>query len=248
MERVDACRVRRSARVLTDGQSPRTCKGTWFASNHRYHLLATRSAEFLLSHLYHDGKLHRSWRDGRTTDEVFLEDYASLILGLLELYQTDFNNKWLTSTLGLAEEMVAKFDHPEGGILRYSLGWRASAAASQGSPGQCHSLWQRPRCRSLAQTLRVHRTRGFPRSRQIFLRLVADLSVRYPTAFGQWLSTAWFARSRVKQVALITGSDADSTVEMLNLLRSNYRPDLILPHPPIPRPPTPRNYCRIAPC
>ncbi len=67
------------------------------------------------------------------------------------------------------------------------------------------------------------------------LRLVADLSVRYPTAFGRWLSTAWFARSRVKQVALVTGGDADSTLELLNLLRSNYRPDLVLassPHPP----------------
>ncbi len=105
-----------SARVLTDANLPGPAKEPGSPINNRYHLLATRSAEFLLSHLYHDGKLHRSWRDGRTTDEVFLEDYASLILGLLELYQTDFNNKWFTSALGLAQEMVAKFGHPEGGF------------------------------------------------------------------------------------------------------------------------------------
>src|SRR5690606_14178042 len=62
--------------------------------NDMYYKLATRNAEFILSNLRPDGKLKHSWRDGKTTDEVFLEDYAALILGLLELYQTDFNNKW----------------------------------------------------------------------------------------------------------------------------------------------------------
>ena len=43
---------------------------------------AVRSANFLLSNLYENRKLHRSWRDGKRTNEVFLEDYASLIIGL----------------------------------------------------------------------------------------------------------------------------------------------------------------------
>jgi uncharacterized protein len=52
--------------------------------------MAARNAEFLLKELRPDGKLRHSWREGKATDQVFLEDYAALILGLLELYQTDF--------------------------------------------------------------------------------------------------------------------------------------------------------------
>jgi len=59
-----------------------------------YLILATRSANFLLNNLYAHGKLHRSWHEEKTTREVFLEDYAALILGLLELYQADFDNRW----------------------------------------------------------------------------------------------------------------------------------------------------------
>ena len=82
-----------------------------------WHKAATRNAEFLLTVLRPDGKLRRSWRDGKTTDEVFLEDYAALILGLLELYQTDFNNRWFSSALELAGEMIQRFSDPVGGFF-----------------------------------------------------------------------------------------------------------------------------------
>ena len=225
-----------SARILTGDNLPESAEEPGWAINKRYYVLATRNAEFLLSHLYQDGQLHRSWRGGRTTDEVFLEDYASLILGLLELYQTGFDNKWFTSALQLAEEMVSKFSDPEGGFFD---------TPSDGEP-----LPVRPRdlqdnatpsgnALAAEALLKLSALTGRGDLREIAesaLRLVADLSVRYPTAFGRWLSTAWFARSRVKQIALITGGDADSTGELLNLLRANYRPDLLLASAPYPPP------------
>ena len=75
-----------------------------------YLKVATRNADFILSELRPNGQLCRAWRDGATTNAVFLEDYASLILGLLELYQTDFDNKWFSSAHELAEEMIEKFN------------------------------------------------------------------------------------------------------------------------------------------
>jgi len=78
--------------------------------------MTTRNAEFLLRELRPNGKLKHSWRDGKTTNEVFLEDYAALILGLLELYQTDFKNRWFVSAKELADEMIELFEDPEGGF------------------------------------------------------------------------------------------------------------------------------------
>ena len=51
-------------------------------------------------------KLRRSWREGKTTNEVFLGDYAAVILGLLELYQTDFDVKWFKAARELTNKMI----------------------------------------------------------------------------------------------------------------------------------------------
>jgi uncharacterized protein YyaL (SSP411 family) len=55
---------------------------------------AVRNARFLSDNLYIENRLHRSWRDGQVKHNAYLEDYASLTLGLLDLYQSDFNPEW----------------------------------------------------------------------------------------------------------------------------------------------------------
>ncbi|HAE60663.1 MAG TPA: thioredoxin domain-containing protein, partial [Anaerolineae bacterium] len=78
-------------------------------SHSKYLRAATRSAEFLLREMRPDGKLCRTWRAGKTSPEVFLEDYAALTLGLLDLYETDFDNHWFAAAQELADEMITRF-------------------------------------------------------------------------------------------------------------------------------------------
>ena len=59
--------------------------------------VATRNAAFLLESMRAAEGLHRSWRAGSLGPSGFLEDYAALILGLLELYQADFNDRWFVA-------------------------------------------------------------------------------------------------------------------------------------------------------
>ncbi len=49
--------------------------------------------------------------------EHALEDYAALILGLLALYQADFNPRWYERAIHLAEDMAANFRDPAGGFF-----------------------------------------------------------------------------------------------------------------------------------
>jgi uncharacterized protein YyaL (SSP411 family) len=56
---------------------------------HDYQEVAQRSADFLLRELRQEnGRLLRIWKDGEAKLNGYLEDYAYLIEGLLELYQT----------------------------------------------------------------------------------------------------------------------------------------------------------------
>jgi uncharacterized protein len=69
---------------------------------------ATRAAEFIQRELcdHATGLLYRSWREGRSDIPGFAEDYAYLIQGLLDLYETGFELRWLQ----WAEQLQAKMD------------------------------------------------------------------------------------------------------------------------------------------
>lgn len=85
-------------------------------------LLATarRTATFLRDHLCDPatGRLARSHRAGHNDALGFPEDYAALIQGLIDLYETDFDPAWLDWALRLQGTMDKLFwDHDHGGYF-----------------------------------------------------------------------------------------------------------------------------------
>ena len=71
-----------------------------------YLLAATRAADFARDCLTRQGILVRSFREGASNVEGFADDYAFLIQGLLDLYETSFDIAWLLQ----AVELQAKQD------------------------------------------------------------------------------------------------------------------------------------------
>jgi uncharacterized protein YyaL (SSP411 family) len=79
-----------------------------------YRQVAERNADFLLRELGQEsGQLLRSWKDGESKLNGHLKDYAYLIEGLIELYQTTFEPRWFVAAQELAETMIAHFQAPD---------------------------------------------------------------------------------------------------------------------------------------
>ena len=79
---------------------------------------AIRNAEFLLREMVaQDGRLYRTHKDGQSKLNGYLEDYANLIDGLLELYQTTFDEKWFTEARRLADHVLEHFGAGDGGFF-----------------------------------------------------------------------------------------------------------------------------------
>jgi uncharacterized protein YyaL (SSP411 family) len=198
------------------------------AIQHKYRVMATRNAEFLLDALRLDGRLKRSWRQGKITNEVFLEDYAALILGLLELYQTDFQNKWFTAAQQLCEEMIELFLDPVGGFFD--------------TPKDSEELLIRPKdlqdnatpsgnalaCEALLMLAAFTDNGKYRDLAEGSLKLVANHALRYPTSFARWLSAADFALSSVKQVAVMYETDPSEARLLLQTVQAAYRPTTIV--------------------
>ena len=201
--------------------------------------LATRNADFLLTALRPDGQLRRAWREGQASSEVFLADYAALILGLLELYQSDFNNRWFIEAQELANEMIEKFGDAEGGFFdTTNEAAKASTLPIRPKELQDNAI---PSGNALAAEalLNLDALTGNTDNRQRAedtLGLVSEFVGMYPTAFAQWLSGADFAVHNVKQVAVMGDLGRGETQALLAEIRSSYRPNMVVAQSPYPTP------------
>ena len=194
----------------------------------QYAKLATRNAEFLLSQLRPNGKLKHSWRDGKTTDAVFLEDYAALILGLLELYQTDFNDTWFASAKELADEMIELFNDPAGGFFDTSKHGETLLLRPKDTQDNATPSGNALACEALLKLAAFTDEGKYRDLAEKSLGLVVGMAVRYPTAFARWLSAADFALGEVKQVAIVGEAGGEEVYELARVVRSAFRPNVIV--------------------
>jgi uncharacterized protein len=83
-----------------------------------YREVAERNAHFLLAEmLTADGRMYRSWKGGIATLNGYLEDYANVAEGLLELFETTADDRWLAAATELADAIVEHFSDPAGGFF-----------------------------------------------------------------------------------------------------------------------------------
>ncbi len=84
----------------------------------KYLEAAKCSTQFILNNLHKNRRLMRYYRDGHTVEKAFLDDYAFLIMGLLDLYEATFDAKWLIEAEKISQEMVRLFsDNEHGGFF-----------------------------------------------------------------------------------------------------------------------------------
>ncbi len=83
---------------------------------------ARRAAEFVMASMTTGKRLHRSWREGQLSGEGYLEDYAFLAEGLLELHAATGEQRWLDLTRELVDVIFECFHDPsEGGFFFTAL-------------------------------------------------------------------------------------------------------------------------------
>ena len=193
-----------------------------------YLSVASHNAEFLLTALRPGGKLRRAWRAGKASSEVFLEDYASLVTGLLALYQADFNPRWFTSALELAEEMIARFADDSGGFYDTSVDGEPLLIRPKDMQDDATPSGNALAAEALLRLAAFTGREDFRTRAESAIKMALPMAVRYPTAFARWLGAAGLALNEVNQVAIIGDLSDPATQALLAAAREAYRPDFVL--------------------
>lgn len=76
---------------------------------------AHKAVDFIHQHMWQQGRLQASYKDGKAHLNAYLDDYAFLLDGLLALLQTDWRNQDLSFAIQLAEVLLAEFADSEAG-------------------------------------------------------------------------------------------------------------------------------------
>ncbi len=192
-----------------------------------YTAAATRNADFLLTSLYVDGRLLRSWRDGQAKYNAYLEDYAALILGLVALYQSDANPHWFHQAKKLSKEMLTHFIDPEGGFFdtrddHEELLYRPKDLQDNAFPSG-NAL----AASALLQLSAYEMNLEWRNIAEEMLGQMGSNLERYPTGFGQWLNAADFAIGPVKEVAILGDPESTQTQRLVDSLWKQYQPRLV---------------------
>jgi uncharacterized protein YyaL (SSP411 family) len=190
--------------------------------------VARRNAAFLLSNLVENGSLLRTWRQGQAHLPAFLEDYSSLAVGLLSLYQADFDQAWYNAARRLAESMVQGFQDPTGGF--FATHAQASGLVLRPKDRQDNAT---PAGNSMAATalLILSAFEGnstWQSLAEIMLSEFQDLFSRYPTAFGNWLKALNWAVEPIHQVVITYPESQPRPLAILDLVNQKFRPASVL--------------------
>lgn len=88
-----------------------------------YTLAAIRAVDFIFDNLIReDGRLLSRYRDGKADIPAYSEDYAFLVMGLIELYETTYESTYLKKAITLSDELIKLFwDSKAGGLFIYGI-------------------------------------------------------------------------------------------------------------------------------
>jgi uncharacterized protein YyaL (SSP411 family) len=132
-----------------------------------YTAAARRNAEFVLSKLRRDGLLLRTFKDGVAKFNAYLEDYAFFSEGLVTLYETTGESRWLKEALALTDRMIDEFwDEENGGFFFTGKSHENLIVRSKDYFRQRHPIGKLGCGRSPAASRRLNRRRALPQSRR----------------------------------------------------------------------------------
>jgi uncharacterized protein YyaL (SSP411 family) len=199
-----------------------------FLKNSVYLQAAQKNLGFLLENLVADGRLLRSWREGKAQHAAYLEDYASLVLALLALYQSYHDNRWFQHAQHFTNQMIDLFSNQDGQFFdtasdQPSLLLRPQDTQDNATPSGSSLAVQ--------ALLHIAAYTGEGRYYDLAVKMLSPLQkmlATYPLAFGSWLSGLDFSLGNVKEIALLGDLETPAGEALLNTIWSELRPYTIL--------------------
>jgi len=205
-------------------------KGAQVFDEPLYENAARRSADFILTHMVDaKGRLHHRYRDGDAAIAAFLNDYAFLTWGLIELYEATFEASYLQRALDLNNMMLKHFfDGERGGF--YFTAEDADTIITRkkeiydGAVPSGNSV-------AMLNLLRLARLTAHPEYEEKaagISRAFSNAIAQAPEAYTHVMSALDFALGPSYEVVIVGDPHAEDTRAMVRAVRKAFAPGIVV--------------------
>ena len=170
---------------------------------------ARELGEFLLGPLSTEGRLHRTFRAGQAKGTGYLEDYADVANGLLELHVATGELRWLDEANRLARLAVELFaDEQRGGFYLSPVDGEELVARKKDLEDQPTPSGNSMLAYVLLKLARIYGDDELERRAVGVFRLVHQALTRVPSAFGHALTALDLHCSPPREIAIVGSVDS----------------------------------------
>ena len=198
---------------------------------------AKRTVDFIFGKMFRDGFLLHTYKDGQAKLLGYLDDYAFLIVGLLDLYEATFDQSFLERAIQLTEIMLREFsDERDGGF--FYTGKSHEQLISRAKPVFDASI---PSGNAMATQalLRLYHITGNDdyrgRAEQV-LRSYYEAMASQPFGFAHMLCALDLYMNPPKEIVVVGEANDPQTKELVRQVQAFYLPNktLLLTSPKMP--------------
>ena len=195
----------------------------------RYAAQATRAAEFVLTRMRERGRLLRSYNAGSARHDAYLEDYAFLISGLIDLYEATGTPRWISEAIALDQVLERYYEDPDAGGY-FTTSADHEKLLTRAKPAQDGAEPSGNSVQAL-NLLRLHELTSDDRYRRRAERTLTAFSGRLakaPDLLRELLLAADFQLDTPKQVVIVAPASREQAEPLLAKLRAAFLPNRVL--------------------
>jgi len=190
---------------------------------------AKRCAEFIWSQQWKDKKLHRIYKDGKTSIAGCLEDYAYFLEALVTLYETSLQSEWINKARQLADVMIEEFwDKEEGGFFLSGKSGEQLVSKLKNPADEAMPSANAIASMALLKLGRLTGDKNYLEKSEETVKACQAFMEHSPAAFSGLLST--LSASNLSSTEAIFAGPKEDTVfdEMWKVLHTDYRPNKVI--------------------
>lgn len=205
-------------------------KGAQVFDEPEYSDAARRAADFILSKMSDSkGLLYHRYRDGETAVPAFLDDYAFLSWGLIDLYETTFEIRYLKAALELNNHLLRHFWDKENGGFYFTADYAEEGIIRKkeiydGAVPSGNSVAMLNLIRLGKMTANLEFEKKAEATGQAFSQSIS----RSPAAYTMLMVALDLAIGPTSEVVIVGDLQNEDTKNMLVSLRSEFIPNKVV--------------------
>ncbi len=197
-----------------------------YLNNKEYLDLALKNAMFIEKEIIkNDHSLFRNYKDGKSSINAFLEDYATIIEAYLALYEATFDEKWLNLSKKLLDYTKSHFFDKKSGMFFFTSDKddsliRRSIETNDNVISASNSIM----AKNLLKFHKLFPNEGYENLSNQMLKNVQENFDKSAQGFANWLHLVLYKNQIFYEIAIV----GDNYKELGKEISSNYLPNSIL--------------------